>query len=127
MKEKLYTKLARTVEAYHNCAKNLNDEWMDKHEESIIHLVNGRMPHGSGIDNGITLDIEKSTSNKLVFLFSYHFMDENGYYAGWEDYKLTVTSSLAFDIEMKFTGKNRNDIKEYFYQIFEYSLTQTVE
>jgi hypothetical protein len=126
MNTKLYKRLAGTVDAYHNCIKADNDFW-EKHEELVLQLVNGCLPHGSGIDSGVIFDFEKSSGKKLVFHFSYHFMDENGYYNGWEDYTLTVTPSLISDFELRITGKNRDDIKDYFYQIFEYDLSRNID
>lgn len=126
MKQKLYAKLASLCDAYHTCIKTGND-FAAIHEDTINTLVNKYMPSGSGIDTGTKIDLDRSNGNKLVFTFSYHFMDENGYYDGWQDYTLIVTASLAFGFDMRITGKNRDDIKDYFYQTFEYPLNMEVE
>lgn len=127
MKEKLYAKLARTMDAYIRCNESMNDKWLDIHENSINKLTDSYMPSGSGIDSGTTFDFAGSTANKLIFTFEYHHMNEGGYYDGWTEHKCIVTPSLAFGIDIKITGSNRNDIKDYLYQTFEYCLTQEVE
>jgi hypothetical protein len=127
MTEKLYVRMARTMDAYIRCNESPDHGWTDKHHESLESMVDNYMPSGSGIDTGTTLDFARSSPNKLVFLFGYHHMDENGYYDGWTDHKCIVTPSLAFGIDIKITGSNRNDIKDYLYQTFEMALTQEVE
>ena len=127
MKQKLYAKIAGLLNARQNCLKFDNKEWYDKHTGTIEELVRKYMPHGSGIDAEMILDFNRSNENKLVFAFSYHFMDENGYYDGWESYSLIVTASLLNGFNMRFIGKNRDDIKDYFYQTFEYYLNAEVE
>jgi hypothetical protein len=123
MERKLYQHIAVRLEAMQSCS----DEWKDKHTDSIESLVLGYMPSGSGIDAGTKLSFEDSTPNKLVFVFSYHHMDSNGYYDGWTDYKLIVTPSLSFGMDMRITGRDRNDVKEYLYQTFEYALNMIIE
>jgi len=123
MEARLYQHIARRLEAIQSC----NDEWIDKHEQAIESLVIGYMPHGSGIDNGTFIDIVNSTPNKLIFTFGYHHMNENGYYDGWTEHKLIVTPSFAFGIDIRITGRNRNDIKDYLYQTFEYAINLVVD
>lgn len=120
----LYREIASLVQARLNCSRSGNQEWYDKHADSIEKLVKDHMPSGSGIDNGTAIDLDESTPNKLVFTFGYHHMDENGYYDGWTHHKLVVRPSLVHDIDMKISGENRNDIKEYLYDTFHYALTQ---
>jgi hypothetical protein len=124
----VYVKIARTFQAYQNCIKSNNQEWKNKHEQDIIACVENCLPYGSGIDAGIRFDFEKSTPDKLIFYFSYHDMDENGYYAGWYDYKMIITPSLAFDFDIRIVGKDTpNQAKEYLYGIFQFELSETVE
>jgi len=124
--QKNYQVLASAILARENCIKANNEEWKEKHEETIERIMK-TAPYGSGIDNGTTLDIEKSTSEKLYFNFSFHFMNEAGFYDGWENYTLIVKPSLAFDIDLRLIGKNRDDIKEYLYDVYYSWLTEEVE
>ena len=114
----LYQAIARLLEARENCVKVGNDEWFAKHTSRLNELTHNYMPHGAGIDNGVTIDIAKSNSNKLVFHTSYHHMDDNGIYDGWTDHTITVTPSLANGIDVRISGSNRNDIKDYLYEVF---------
>jgi len=126
MKEKLYVELARTVRAYENCAAKENVEWRHKHAERLGTLVREHMPSGSGIDNGTSLNLDKSTGEKLVFETSFHHMDEHGGYNGWTDHTVTVTASLMFGVNIRISGRNRNDIKDLLHEEFQLSLMQEV-
>lgn len=117
---KLYQKIAQLLAALRNCqqADTLNPEWEKRHEQSIIDLVRQYMPSGSGVDTGTTLDFEKSRPDRLVFNFSFHHLTEFGFYDGWTDHTCVVTPSLAHGYEVRITGRNRNDIKEYLQQLY---------
>jgi len=127
MNNKLYKHFSGTLQAYQNCIKTGNKIWEDRHEEKLNQLVKNEMPSGSGIDCGMELDFEKSNPNKLVFNFSYHFMDENGMYDGWIDYKLVVIPDLYNDFYLNIIGRNKQEIKDYLYEIFDYALRQEID
>jgi len=118
---KTYERLARVVGARLSCIENDNEVWAETHEDTIDKIMKG-FPSGSGFDSGTTIDLQNSTGEKLIFLTSYHFMDEMGGYDGWEDYKIIVTPSLCFSINVKVVGKNRDAIKDYIGDIFFESL-----
>ncbi len=121
----LYREIASTIQAMANCRKSGNGEWLDKHETRLESMVD-MLPSGSGIDNGTKLDIECCTAHKLVLVFSYHHMNEAGMYDGWTEHVLTVTPS--FDgIDLHISGRDRNDIKEYLYEVYHYALEQEIE
>lgn len=126
MKERLYSKIAGTLQAYKNCIESGNKEWEEKHEETLEKLVD-KLPSGAGIDSGIELNFEESKINKLVFNFSFHHMDEMGGYDGWTDHKLIVKPDLYFGAELIITGRNKNQIKEYLSDIFYPVLFEEVE
>jgi hypothetical protein len=119
----LYRELASLVQARHNClsglkAGTLPNPWVARHEETIERLVKEYMPSGSGFDSGTKIDLERSRAGKLVFTTAFHHMDENGYYDGWTEHRITVTPS--FDgFNLRIGGRNRRDIKEYMYQTFD--------
>jgi len=83
-----------------------------------INRVMDTAPSGSGIDDGTKLD-DTSTANKLVFNTGFHHMNENGYYDGWTDHQVIVTPSLAYGFDMRITGRDRNDIKDYLYEVYD--------
>ncbi len=125
-KTRLYKELAALVDAVQNCRKSNNTEWEAEHRDSIETLVKNYLPSGGGIDTGTKLDLEASTPNKLVFHFSYHHMNDAGMYDGWTDHVLTVTPDLRYGFDTRISGKDRNDIKEYLYEIYHNDLTQKV-
>lgn len=98
-------------------ATNINFDRIDK--------LDKEMPSGSGFDRGTTLDVAKSTSNKLIFVTSFHHMDDNGYYDGWTDHKVTVTA-LFDGFEVAVSGSNKRDIKDYIADTFHYVLSEEV-
>lgn len=75
------------------------------------------LPHGSGLDNGVSIDLNRSKSDKIVFNTEFHHMNENGYYDGWTSHSLIVTPKFG-GYDLRITGKNRNGIKEYLYDLF---------
>jgi hypothetical protein len=102
-------------------AKGMTD-WENRHKETLRELVKEHMPSGSGFDNGTRLDEDRSTSEKLVFVTSYHHMNGVGYYDSWTEHTVVVKPSLAFHFDLKVTGKDRHDIKEYIAEVFHASL-----
>ena len=120
----LYREFSNTLVAMENCRKANNQQWLEHREDKIKKLVDF-LPHGSGIDNGITLDAD-SNPEKLVFHFGFHHMNDNGFYDGWTDHKLIVKPSLRFGIDIRITGKDRNSIKDYLHDLFSHALTSSV-
>jgi len=127
MKAPIYRQLASLLISRANCLKDNNTEWHYRHAESIADLVQCYLPDGSGFDNGTEMDVERSTPDKLVFTTSYHHMNDGGMYDGWTSHTVTVRPSLAFGIEVKVSGSNRNDIKDDIWETFHYALTREVE
>ena len=127
--EQLYVELARTIRAYENCSNSDHEnhrEWKLKHAARLGELVHEHMPSGSGVDNGTSLNLEKSSGEKLVFETSYHHMNDAGMYDGWTEHTVVVTASLMFGFNLRITGRNRNDIKEYLVSLFQESLLKEV-
>lgn len=81
------------------------------------------LPSGSGIDNGIHVDLHKSTNDKIVLTFAYHHLNDGGYYDGWTDHTCIVRPDLQSDIRLRITGRNRNGIKDYLYDTLQQALT----
>jgi hypothetical protein len=120
----LYKRLARLVGQYHRCVESNNVEWRDRSEERIRKLVNEHLPHGSGFDSGCALQLDASTEDKLTITTSFHHMNENGYYDGWTEHVVRVKASLAFGFTLTISGPNRNQIKDHFYECFDYALRE---
>lgn len=125
---KVYRQLASSCDARLRCAKTLNthQEWFDRHTETIENIVRDFLPHGSGIDSGVTFDFDLSTGEKLVLHTSYHHMNENGFYDGWTEHTVTVRSSLIHGISISISGRNRNEIKDYLAEMFSEDLDRSI-
>ena len=50
-------------------------------------------------------------------------MDEHGGYDGWTEHKIIVTPSLVYGFELRVTGKDRNDIKDYIAEVMHGALS----
>jgi hypothetical protein len=124
--KKLYEAIASTVQARLNCIERGNTEWRARHEVRVLVMVKQHMPHGAGIDVGTRLDLDASTGERLVFLTSFHHMDQNGCYDCWTDHTVTVRGSLQHEIDLKISGSNRNDIKAYLHEVFYETLTRAI-
>lgn len=125
----LYQHFATALNALSNCIATGNTEWQSRHESSLEEMADSFMPSGSGIDCGTKMDVDESLRNptRLVFTFSYHHINDSGMYDGWTEHKLIVSPDLQSGFNMKITGRDRNSVKEYLYDVFHSALTQAVE
>lgn len=122
---KLVTQIASLVDARRTCIERKNTEWIEKHTDSLK-AIEAKLPSGSGWDSGTKIDLVKSTPERLVFFGSFHHMNDGGFYDGWTDHEIIVTPSLQFGFNVKVTGRDRNDIKEYLAGLFLEALGQEV-
>lgn len=125
MKKKLYQEIAVLITSIQNCYKAKNHEWAKRHIATINKLVADFMPSGSGLDTGTKMD-HMSEPNTLIFNTAYHHMNESGFYDGWTEHKIIVKPSLAFGMEMRITGQDRNDIKEHLHEVYREALEQVI-
>lgn len=96
--------------------------WVGNHTDRIEHLVKEHMPSGSGFDNGTRIDLDRSHADKLVFTTAFHHMNAGGFYDGWTEHTVTVTPSLLMGFHLRISGRDRNDIKDYISEEFQYAL-----
>jgi hypothetical protein len=127
MKRKLYQVIALKLHAMGNCTAHGNKEWYARHHNDILGLIERHLPSGGGVDNGSTLDLNKSTPSKLVFATAFHHMDDHGSYDGWTDHTVIVTADLGLGFDLKVTGRNRSDIKDYLGEIFSAALDTEID
>lgn len=111
---KLYQKIAQHIS--HGIAiKNAPGKYpvaqdiFDKTEDEIQNAL----PSGSGFDDKIRVDYEKSKPDKIVLNANFHHMDDNGYYCGWSYHTIVITPSLEFGFNLKITGQDKRQIKDY--------------
>ena len=126
MNKKLYSEISSLLLAIDNCKKSGNEEWCEKHKEKIWELCKEYLPSGSGFDSGCQIDLDKSNPEKLVFYTSFHHMDSNGYYCGWTDHAITVKPSLFSGFKLSISGRDKNETKDYMYEMFDDCLRQEV-
>jgi hypothetical protein len=121
---KVYQQISSLLNAIANCQKSGNSEWSVKHS-CELDTIERNLPRGSGIDCGTKISRD-STSRKIVLVADFHHMDDNGYYDGWTNHKIIVTPS--FDgIDIRVTGQNRNDIKDYLADVYHYALNESMD
>jgi hypothetical protein len=117
--------LSNLIQARLNCIQSSNDEWRDKHESRIATLARNFLPSGSGIDAGTSVDLERSTGDKIVLNTAFHHMHESGMYDGWTNH--TVTIRPAFDgFTINISGRDRREIKDYLADTFDIALRQSI-
>lgn len=117
MSQKIYQALAHKIQAVEFCEKENNKEWLEKHLFLIDHIMK-QSPSGSGIDSGTKLLLEESHGEKLVFLVKFHHMNGDGFYVAWTSHKVIVTPSLLWGFNLRITGRNLYDIKEYLHKVY---------
>jgi len=125
--EKLYRTISGLISARANCEKTGNREWFVRHSKRLLALVKDKLPSGSGFDSGTTIDVERSTPERLVFSTSYHHMNEGGMYDGWTEHEVIVTPSLHHGISVRITGRDRNQIKDFIHESFRAALTDDID
>ncbi len=124
--------LSAAIEARKNCAGSENgtfdsqgkQDWFEKWNERIAQLVDF-LPSGCGWDCGTKIDLDSSHGEKIVLYGSFHHMNDGGYYDGWTEHTITVTPGFR-SLNLRISGRNRNDIKDYLYETFDYALTRPV-
>lgn len=117
-KVNLYT-IAKNLQWLKNLAGDKTKAQYIEQAENNIEQTCKNLPSGSGIDAGTKISMQESKPNKIVFAFSFHHMDEKGSYDGWTDHKAIFTPSFDFGgYKLRITGKDRNQIKNYLYELF---------
>lgn len=118
--------LAGMIQARVNCNPS-NPGWYARHREVADRLADQVLPSGSGIDNGTTIDWDKSTGERVVLNADFHHMDECGGYCGWTEHQIIITPSLVYGFSIRVTGRDRNEIKDYLGETYHHALSATVE
>ncbi len=121
---RVFERLAQLVDAYHRSVAGDNHEWAERHEELAKEIVRARLPHGSGFDDGTSLDLDASSVDRLVFKTAFHHMNEHGYYDRWTYHAVTVRPSLAHGFLLSVGGRDRNDVKAYIAETFDHALRE---
>ena len=104
-----------------------NDEWAPKSRDKVSALAEHFLPHGCGFDAGTHVDWKRSKVNRIVLDTQFHHINDGGFYDGWTEHSVVVTPSLAYGFEMRITGRDRNDIKNYIGEEMDLRLRNTIK
>jgi len=100
----------------------IDENLITEDRDMLEDIAKNYLPSGSGIDSGCAIDVDASDSRKIFIDTSYHHMNDGGYYDGWTEHRITVSPS--FDgIDIKISGRDRNQIKDYLHDVFYTALT----
>lgn len=95
----------------------VNDEFREQAENQLKEIEK-MLPNGSGFDIGCKILRLKSKPERIVIQADFHHMDEHGYYDGWTEHQVIITPSLQWGYNIRVTGRNRNEIKDYIHYMF---------
>lgn len=102
--------LVEAFDAKERCLKSGNSEWEQRWDDRVVQLIR-LLPSGSGIDNGTK--VISVTATKLVLQADFHHMNDAGMYDGWTEHQLIFKPRLDGYLDVRVTGRDRNDIKDY--------------
>jgi len=88
--------------------------------------VKKHFPRGSGFDNGTSLDVGGTRENRIAFSTAFHHMDTHGGYDGWTEHQIILTPDFRWGFNLRVTGRDRNDIKDYAANCFAHALNEDV-
>ena len=123
MATKLYAAIAQTIAALQTCIQWETDGKGDYaqaigNHQTRLQTLEDCLPAGSGYDRGSSIDLDKSTGDKLVLHTAFHHMDQHGGYTQWTEHTITVRPSLIHGFELTVSGRNVNGIKDYIAENF---------
>lgn len=122
----LYKAIAIALGARSRCLTNHNLTWTDTWTYRLIAFRN-QLPHGSGIDGGIHIEYDTTKPNQFQITFGFHHMNDHGFYTEWTEHVITVKPSFIYDFELKISGRDKNNIKDYLHDLFDSALREMVE
>ncbi|TAL62116.1 MAG: hypothetical protein EPN88_13945 [Bacteroidetes bacterium] len=126
---KLYKALSRELYRHERVKKNScgNGSILSSEIEKNIDGYLNKLSHGSGIDGRYRTELK---NDKVIIYQEFHVMNDNGFYEGWINYSVTISSSLEMDFELLIKGnfgRKYQDIKEYLHEIYYEDLDQDVK
>lgn len=123
--ETIAATIAALIGALAHCERLDRRDWAARHRASLQWIGDNLLPSGSGIDRGTTINVERSTGDRLVLDVPFHHMDGSGFYCGWTDYQIIVRPDWS-GIRVDVKGRDRNGIKDYLAETYEDQLTRTI-
>jgi hypothetical protein len=113
--------LARLIEQAKHSEPNV--PWYDPAAEKVRDFVHEYLPSGSGLDGGINIEFDRCKADRIVIEVEFHHMNEFGMYTGWTNHNIIVKPAF-YQLDIRVTGPNKNEIKEYLADLFFHALTQ---
>ncbi len=110
---KVYQFLANAAWVFGKDNEKYREYWEDKVDE----VMDKYAPSGSGFDRGTEFLVDSSDERRLVFVTSFHHMNEGGFYTDWTEHTVAVTPSLMLDFDIRVSGGDE-DIKSYIVDVF---------
>ena len=94
---------------------NPNVQEIIDQRESELDALESLLPHGSGIDCGSRIARDNFSDSQFIIDADYHYMDDNGYYAGWFTFQITITACLqwGYEIDFQITSNDTDETTEY--------------
>jgi hypothetical protein len=130
MEHKVYQHLASAVCARRNCKEGATPHpWEDRWDEVVEKITGNYLPHGSGFDGEVTVDLDESNDSRLVIHTAFHPLNGDGYYEEWiNGIEIVAKPSLQFG----FTVNTRRGIfkdqslKDLILEQFQLSLDEVI-
>lgn len=112
---KLYQKIARVASQ-----KNAILKWQE------FDKLQKLLPIGNGIEAKSVI-LLKSTEKRIVIDTAYWHPNVSYETSRWTDHQIVITPSFEGEINIRVTGKNLNNIKEYLNEVFREALMKEYE
>jgi len=97
---------------------------LDDAVAGLERLVKDKFPSGSGFDAGTRLYLDNAKPDRYAFKCDYHHMNDVGMYDGWTEHDVIVTPSMEWGFNLRITGRDRNNIKDYMGDCFQAILNE---
>lgn len=107
---KLYQKIARVV-SQKNTPKKAKE----------LALLEKLLPIGNGVETGCVI-LLKSTEKRIEVDTAYWHPNYSYETSRWTEHQVVITPSFEGEINIRITGKNENNVKDYLYDIFHEAL-----
>jgi len=86
-------------------------------------LLQELLPNGNGMRRQINcMILLESTKKRIVIGTAYWHPNDNYETSRWTEHKVVITPSFEGEINIRITGKNENNVKDYLYDIFREAL-----
>lgn len=112
----MYQKIARVAS---------QKDAMLKREELV--MLQELLPIGNGINYGCVISLKKSTEKRIVIYTAYWHPNDSYETSRWTHHQIVITPSFEREINIRVTGKNVDNIKEYLQEVFREALMKEYE